>query len=202
MNDRSFRFWTWVTQVVPLLGVALALVLAFKYGIGWMEIITFLCMSTLGAIGIEIGLHRYFSHKAFEAVKPLSGVLAILGSTAVMGPILFWVYYHRRHHQYSDTKKDPHSPNDVYNKKNGFFRRLLFAHFGWLKLCGFGITASSHSSRFLEIQLPTKIAKDLFQFTGSQFVLWAGHRYNYWVLLGILLPAGICFLLQGTWYVF
>ena len=191
MSERSYRYWVWATQVVPLLGVVLAFALAFKYGIGWMEIITFLCMSTLGAIGIEIGLHRYFSHKAFKVVKPLSGIFAILGSMAAMSPIFFWVYYHRKHHQHSDTEKDPHSPNDVYNNKNGFFRRLLFAHFGW-----------NHSGRFVEFDLPAETSKDLFQFTDSRFVLWAGRNYNYWVLLGILLPAGICFLLQGTWYSF
>ena len=75
----------WATQFIPMLGVVLAFSLAFKYGIGWMEIITFLCMVTLGSVGIEIGFHRYFAHKAFKAVNPLPIVFVILGSMARNG---------------------------------------------------------------------------------------------------------------------
>jgi stearoyl-CoA desaturase (delta-9 desaturase) len=195
ITKKSDVFWVWVTQLAPLLGVALAFFLAFKYGIGWMEIIVFLTMGTLGGIGVEVGFHRYFSHKSFKAVKPLSVVLVVLGSMTVMGPVFYWAHYHRRHHQHSDTEKDPHSPNDVYGDKSGFFKRLWFAHFGW-----------NHSSRTVdetfELRGLFQISKDLAHFTESRAVIQAGRRYYFWVLLGILLPATICGLLHGTWYAF
>ena len=194
-SKRSYSHWVWITQAVPMLGVGLAFVLAFRYGIGWMEIITFLSMVVLGVIGIEIGLHRYFSHKSFRATKPMSVMLAILGSMGGMGPIFYWVHYHRRHHQHSDTEKDPHSPNDVYAGGGGLLKRLFFAHIGW-----------NHSNKTVnesvELRETLEVSKDLLRFTGSRAVLWVGRRYLYWVLLGILLPAIVCGLWQGTWYGF
>ena len=71
-KERPHNHWAWITQGVPMLGVGLAFVLAFSRGIGWMEIIAFLSMFALGTIGIEIGLHRYFSHKSFRANKSMS----------------------------------------------------------------------------------------------------------------------------------
>jgi stearoyl-CoA desaturase (delta-9 desaturase) len=160
-----------------------------------MEIIAFLSMGTLGAIGVEIGFHRYFSHKSFRATKPLSVVLVILGSMTVMGPVFYWAYYHRKHHQHSDTEKDPHSPNDVYNNKRGFLKRLWFAHFGW-----------NHSNKTVDETFDLvglfQISKDLAHFTDSQTVVRLGRRYHFWVLLGVLLPATVCGLLQGSWYAF
>ena len=185
----------WITQIIPTLGVGIAFLLAFKYGIGWMEIITFLFMATLGAIGIEIGFHRYFAHKAFRAVSPLSITLVILGSMAVMGPVFYWAYFHRKHHQHSDTEKDPHSPCDVYGNKNSLLKRLMYAHFGWQH------PGKSIYNNF-ELSWIFEISKDLSAFTGSKTVMWLGRRYYFWILLGILLPAIACGLWQGTWYGF
>jgi stearoyl-CoA desaturase (delta-9 desaturase) len=190
MKERPHNHWAWITQGVPMLGVGLAFVLAFSHGIGWMEIIAFLSMFALGTIGIEIGLHRYFSHKSFRANKPMSVMLAILASVGAMGPVFYWAHYHRRHHQHSDTEKDPHSPNDVYAGGDGLLKRLLFAHLGW------GWRGWDPPRGSLEV------SKDLSRFTGSQAVLWVVRRYIYWVLLGILLPATVCGLWQGTWYGF
>lgn len=67
-------------------------------------------------IGISIGYHRYFTHKAFKTSKFNEAVFVLLGSLTFLGPALGWVGIHRLHHATSDTDKDPHSP------KNGFLK--------------------------------------------------------------------------------
>jgi fatty-acid desaturase len=72
-------------------------------------------------IGIGITLHRYYSHKSFEfkysIVKWIFTFIAVL---AGRGSPLGWVYVHRKHHAYSDTNDDPHSPLTIGFKLFGF----------------------------------------------------------------------------------
>jgi stearoyl-CoA desaturase (delta-9 desaturase) len=76
------------------------------------------------AFGLTAGFHRYFSHRSFSTGRRLQFALAMLGTSAAqMGP-LWWAGHHRRHHQFSDTERDPHSAT----------RGLWWAHIGWL-LC-------------------------------------------------------------------
>ncbi|MGE0174790.1 MAG: acyl-CoA desaturase [Oligoflexales bacterium] len=60
------------------------------------------------ALGITLGFHRYFTHKAFRAPKPVEYALAVLGTTAMQGTLIEWVGHHRMHHAHSDTIGDPH----------------------------------------------------------------------------------------------
>jgi len=71
---------------------------------------------------ITAGYHRYFSHRSFKTSRAFQFALALLGtSTTQKGP-LWWASGHRRHHKYSDTPEDLHSP-----KQRGFW----YAHMGW-----------------------------------------------------------------------
>lgn len=73
-------------------------------------------------VGLSMMLHRYFTHKSFEFKSEIVKYICIWFSiTASRGSILGWVYIHRLHHLYSDTEKDPHSPN---NKS----WRVMFPH--------------------------------------------------------------------------
>ena len=75
----------------------------------------------LNICGIWMMHHRYFSHRSFEfqnsTVKWIFTVISIL---AGRGSPLGWVYLHRKHHRYSDTAKDPHSPKFLGYKLFGF----------------------------------------------------------------------------------
>ena len=62
------------------------------------------------ALGITAGFHRLFVHRSFETYTWVKFIFAVLGSMAVQGSLIKWVGMHRRHHQYSDTTEDPHSP--------------------------------------------------------------------------------------------
>ena len=67
-------------------------------------------MYVITALGVEAGLHRYFTHRSFDASEPVKVFLGVAGSMAAQGPVIFWVANHRLHHAFADTDRDPHSP--------------------------------------------------------------------------------------------
>jgi len=66
--------------------------------------------------------HRYFSHRTYKTSRVLQFLLAFLGTSATQKGPIWWASAHRRHHKYSDTEMDVHSP-----KQRGFW----YAHLGW-----------------------------------------------------------------------
>lgn len=77
---------------------------------------------TLMSIGVEVGIHRMFSHQAFTAPRWIEVLLMYFGSIAGQGSVPFWVAVHKTHHPNSDTEKDPHSP----------VKGIWQAYVGWL----------------------------------------------------------------------
>jgi stearoyl-CoA desaturase (Delta-9 desaturase) len=71
---------------------------------------------------ITAGYHRYFSHRTFKTSRVFQFVMAWLGTSSMQNGPLWWASWHRRHHKYSDTPLDPHSP-----VQRGFW----YSHFGW-----------------------------------------------------------------------
>ena len=66
--------------------------------------------------------HRYFSHKAFRASRPVQFAMAAAGCTAGQRGPLWWAGHHRHHHAHADDADDPHSPAQ---------QGLFTAHMGW-----------------------------------------------------------------------
>jgi len=54
--------------------------------------------------------HRYYGHKTYKPRPWLKPILDFLVHYQGFGSILTWKAYHRRHHEYSDTELDSHSP--------------------------------------------------------------------------------------------
>lgn len=97
---------------------------------------TFLTLAIAGAVltglGVTVGLHRLFSHRAFRARRPLELALFILGTAAGQGYPIRWVYDHRIHHRHTDTPGDPHSPVWWGSCRLGAVSGFLHAHCLWL----------------------------------------------------------------------
>ena len=72
-------------------------------------------------LGITMGYHRYYSHRAFKMPKWIEYYLLFFAHIMMVGPAITWVANHREHHKYVDTEKDPHSPH---------YRGWLMAYFG------------------------------------------------------------------------
>ncbi len=86
------------------------------------SIIAFLIFYTITGLGLTLGYHRLFAHRAFEVPKWLEHLIAICGYLAIQRGPIFWVAMHRLHHRYSDIPgRDPHTPREG----------LLHVHFGW-----------------------------------------------------------------------
>lgn len=83
----------------------------------------------LSMLGVTVGIHRYYNHRAFEFKNTISGFIAKIVMTyfAIQsgnGQIKIWSQAHRTHHRNSDI------PNkyDPYDIHHGFW----YAHILWL----------------------------------------------------------------------
>jgi stearoyl-CoA desaturase (delta-9 desaturase) len=167
--------------VVPLAGCVAATVLAWRTGIGAVEIGTLGAMYAITTAAITVGFHRHIAHRAFRATRATRMILAIAGSMAAQGPVIYWAANHRRHHAHADQPGDPHSPYVDGPRSAGPFRGLVHAHVGWL---------FAH-----EITDCARYAPDLLRDT---VMVTINRLYLVWVALGLALPALAGALITGT----
>jgi stearoyl-CoA desaturase (Delta-9 desaturase) len=174
------------TVIVPFAGVLVAAVLALTNGIGVVEIVLLAVMYVLTSIGVEVGLHRGFAHRAFEMTPSLKVALAVLGSMAAEGSVLYWAAGHRRHHSHSDTGGDPHSPHirnlQASDESLSVLRGLWHSHVGWMMTD--------------KVTNCTLFAKDILRDPTLNRI----HAlYVPIVLAGLAIPALVGGLFTGTW---
>ncbi len=74
-------------------------------------------------LAIACGAHRLYSHRAYHATAPLQYVLLLFFSGTMQGPVIWWVGKHRKHHRFTDSVNDPHSP---------CAHTFFFGHMGWM----------------------------------------------------------------------
>lgn len=118
--------------LLPMIALLAGCIHFWGRGFSWMPLILMTGCYIATGLGITIGFHRLFTHRAFETSNTLKVLLAVLGSMAVEGPLLRWVATHRRHHQHSDDEHDPHSPHLHGAGWRGLLQGLFHAHMGWL----------------------------------------------------------------------
>jgi len=166
----------------PAIAVVAAVVLWF-YGIAPTptDLIVFAIGTVATTAGVELGFHRYFAHRAFTARPALAWVLGGLGSSAFLGPVMWWVAMHRRHHAITDREGDPHSPHWPFTGARG----LVHAHAGWL-----------FSPEHTVMTVSARDVKDLWQNPRAM----ALHRsYLWWGLAGLAVPTLIGVAAGGPW---
>jgi len=78
-------------------------------------------MYTFGTLGINIGLHRLLTHRSLACPRWLERTLVLMGTCGFMDSPAYWVAVHRRHHQFADEERDPHSPIESF----------FWSHLGW-----------------------------------------------------------------------
>jgi stearoyl-CoA desaturase (delta-9 desaturase) len=170
--------------ILPLCGFIATVVLLWRWGIDRTQLAIFATMYLLTGFGITVGFHRLFTHRAFEAARPLQMALAVLGSMAVEGPLLRWVAHHRVHHQRSDTDQDVHSPHvhDSRGGVGGTLAGLWHAHVGWL----------------FEPDAPG-LARYVGDLRKDRLLGRVSRLFPLWVALGLLVPALLGGLLTWSW---
>ena len=118
--------------VVPLLALIAAVPIAWGWGLSWTDIALAATFYVVTGLGVTVGFHRYFTHRAFKAKRGLRIALAVIGSMAMQGPVIGWVADHRRHHAYADREGDPHSPWRFGTSPTALAKGFWHAHMGWL----------------------------------------------------------------------
>ena len=122
----------YLTVGLPTLGIVAAIAYAIYNGLWVSDVVLFAVMYLITGLGVEAGLHRYFTHRSFEASEPVKTFLGVAGSMAAQGPVVFWVANHRLHHAFADTARDPHSPQPQGPGIRGQVKGLWHGHIGWL----------------------------------------------------------------------
>jgi len=112
----------WI-QSIPVLSMHILCLGVFFVGFSWVAFGVCILFYWIRAFGITGVYHRYFAHKTYKTSRIFQFFLALLGTSAAqMGP-LWWAGHHRKHHRYSDTDRDVHSP-----VRKSFY----WAHIGWI----------------------------------------------------------------------
>ncbi|MBW0106045.1 acyl-CoA desaturase [Pseudonocardia sp. KRD291] len=124
--------FVYVFAAVPALALVAAVPLAWGWGLSLLDAGMAVVLYVVSMLGVTVGFHRLFTHRAFTANRGLRIALAVAGSLAVQGPVRHWVADHRRHHAYADKEGDPHSPWRYGTSPRALVRGFWHAHMGWL----------------------------------------------------------------------
>ncbi|KIJ23042.1 hypothetical protein M422DRAFT_276460 [Sphaerobolus stellatus SS14] len=119
------NFWTelnWlnvtILSITPILTIWGLFTVSVQYKTFFFAILYYF----FTGLGITAGYHRLWSHRSYNASKPLQYFLAAAGAGAVQGSIKWWCRGHRAHHRYTDTDLDPY----------GAHHGLFWSHMGWM----------------------------------------------------------------------
>ena len=163
----------WV-RVVPF--IALHAMCLGVFFVGWHPeaVAVAIALYLVRMFAITGFYHRYFSHRTFRASRPVQFILALVGSSATQRGPLWWAAHHRKHHRYSDTELDVHSP-----RQHGFW----WSHMGWITSAENFPTdlrevrdfARYPELRWLDrfdILVPVLLATTLFLIGGAPWLIW------------------------------
>lgn len=169
--------------LIPFVALIVAVPFAWGWGLSWLDLGLAVGFYTVGTLGVTVGYHRYFTHGAFKTGRPLRIALAIAGSMAVQGSVIFWVASHRRHHAFADREGDPHSPWLFGASPGALLRGFWHAHMGWM----FKRDVTNYQ-RFA----PDLLADQDLKIVNRFFALW--------IVASLGLPALIGGLVTWSWW--
>ena len=176
------RLVTLLTVTLPLAGLVLAMSMLWHVAFDWTFLALFGGMYVITTFGITVGFHRLFTHYSFKTSWPMKLFFGIAGSMAFQGPLISWVATHRRHHQFSDSHGDPHSPHLHGDGILGTLRGFIHAHVGWMFMD--------------DARIEGRYAADLRK---DKLVLGVSQLFVLWAVLGLVIPAIIACAITGTW---
>ena len=112
-----------VAYAVAFAGLHVACLSVFLVGISARALAVMAVTYSVRCFGVSAGFHRYFSHRSFTARRGVQFALALAGTLALQGGVLWWASTHRRHHAVAETPADIHSPHH---------HSFLYSHCGWV----------------------------------------------------------------------
>jgi stearoyl-CoA desaturase (Delta-9 desaturase) len=169
--------------VLPFAGLIAAIVLLWNQAVGPLELALMIGFYVLTCLGVTLGYHRMFTHRALDASRPFRAGIAVLGSMAVQGSVIKWVADHRKHHAYTDREGDPHSPHLAGPGFWGAAKGLWHAHIGWL----FKTVGTADKERFA----PDLMKDRTMRVIDKLFGLWVAISFAIPFALGWIIGGGI-----------
>jgi stearoyl-CoA desaturase (delta-9 desaturase) len=166
---------------LPLVGLLAAIVLLWDRAIGPLELGLLVGFYLITSLGVTLGYHRMFTHRAFESSRTFRAVFAVLGSMAIEGSVITWVADHRKHHAFTDAEGDPHSPHLSGPGWWGAIKGLWHAHVGWL----FETVGTADRERF---------APDLVKDRALRVI---DRLFPMWVVLSFAIPFALGWIVGG-----
>ena len=70
-RPRGHSALVYLFTIVPTLALTAAVPLAWGWGLGWADVGLAVGFYLLSGFGVTVGYHRYFTHRAFTATRPL-----------------------------------------------------------------------------------------------------------------------------------
>jgi stearoyl-CoA desaturase (delta-9 desaturase) len=178
---RAHKIANLIGVPAPLVGLILAIVLLWNRAIGPLELALLIGFYVVTALGVTLGYHRMFTHRAFESSRVFRAIIAAFGSMAIQGSVITWVADHRKHHAFTDHDGDPHSPHLAGPGFWGAVKGLWHAHVGWL----FESVGTAERERFA----PDLVRDRLMRVMDKLFFLWAS--------LGLAIPFALGWIVGG-----
>jgi len=180
---RTHKIANLIGVPLPLVGLIAAIVLLWNRAVGPLELALLVVLYMLTALGVTLGYHRMFTHRAFESSRTFRAIVAILGSMAVQGSVITWVADHRKHHTFTDQEGDPHSPHLAGPGVWGAVKGLWHAHVGWL----FETVGTAERERFAADLLKDRVLRVI----DKLFFVWVGLSFAVPFALGWILGGGL-----------
>jgi stearoyl-CoA desaturase (Delta-9 desaturase) len=180
---RTHKIANLIGVPMPLVGLVAAVVLLWNRAVGPLELALLAGLYLFTALGVTLGYHRMFTHRAFESSRTFRAIVAILGSMAVQGSVITWVADHRKHHTFTDQEGDPHSPHLSGPGFWGAVKGLWHAHVGWL----FETVGTAERERFAADLLRDRALRVI----DKLFILWVGLSLAIPFALGWILGGGL-----------
>ncbi|MGL4421401.1 MAG: acyl-CoA desaturase [Gemmataceae bacterium] len=120
---RSWKLFNKWGNLFPFVGLHLLALGVFFVPFSWECVALAFTLFVVRTWGLTAGFHRYFAHRGYKTSRWFQFVIAWTGTMAIQKGPLWWAGEHRKHHRYSDTEQDPHSP---------IAHSTFWAHVGWV----------------------------------------------------------------------
>ncbi len=179
--SRAHRIANLIGVPLPLIGLIVAVALLWNRAVGPLELALLASLYVVTCLGVTVGYHRMFTHRAFESSRTFRAIIAVFGSMAVEGSVITWVADHRKHHAYTDQEGDPHSPHLAGPGFVGAIKGLWHAHVGWL----FETVGTADRERFVPDLLKDRVVRAIDK------LFWV------WAALGFVIPFALGWIIGG-----
>jgi stearoyl-CoA desaturase (delta-9 desaturase) len=156
LNLKTYPFW--LIHLAAIVGVAMV-------GLSWKGVAITATYYFLGMFFVTGGYHRYFSHRTYRTSRLFQFLIAFGAQATAQKGVLWWASHHRKHHRFSDTPNDTHSPRD------GFW----WSHMGWILVTDdeqVDLNAVKDLAKYPELRLLNTTALYLMPAVIVQVGLW------------------------------